>query len=162
MERIVEIASKYIGQREKPGNMGFINPDFDAKMRSVGFADTHAWCAYFAELVWREAGQDTSHFSASAFRTYLNYQDAGRKGSEIAVPGALAVWRSVKSGKPGWTGHIGIVAEASAESFKCIEGNTNKAGGREGIEVAMKTRTYQWKAINGLQLVGFIHPVHED
>jgi hypothetical protein len=162
MERIVETASKYIGQREKPGNMGFINPEFDAKMRSVGFEDTHAWCAYFAELVWRESGQDTAPFSASAFKTYLNYEAAGRKGSQIAVPGALAVWRSVKNGQRGWTGHIGIVAEASAESFKCIEGNTNKAGGREGIEVAMKTRTYQWKAINGLQLVGFIHPIHED
>jgi hypothetical protein len=162
MERIVETASKYIGQKEKPGNMGFINPDFDAKMRSVGFVNSHAWCAYFAELVWREAGQDTAPFSASAFKTYLNYEAAGRKGSQIAVPGALAVWRSVKNGQRGWTGHIGIVAEASAESFKCIEGNTNKAGGREGIEVALKTRTYQWKAMNGLQLVGFIHPIHED
>jgi hypothetical protein len=65
----------------------------------------------------------------------------------------------VKAGKPGWTGHIGIVSEVSETSFKCIEGNTNKAGGREGIEVAEKTRTYQWKAINGLQLVGFIHPL---
>lgn len=159
MERIVEEARKYIGQKEKTGNMGFINPEFDAKMRAVGFANGHAWCAYFAELVWREAGQDTSHFSASAFKTYLQYQDAGRKGSETAVPGSLAVWRSVKAGKPGWTGHIGIVSEANDTSFKCIEGNTNKAGGREGIEVAEKTRTYQWKAINGLQLVGFIHPL---
>jgi hypothetical protein len=50
------------------------------------------------------------------------------------------------------------VVEATTENFKCIEGNTNKAGGREGIEVALKTRTYQWKAMNGLQLVGFIHP----
>ena len=159
MERIVETARQFIGQKEKPGNMGFINPDFDAKMRSVGFADTQAWCAYFAELVWRDAGQDTSHFSASAFKTYLQYQEAGRKGSQTAVPGALAVWRSVKAGKPGWTGHIGIVSEVGPTSFKCIEGNTNKAGGREGIEVAEKTRTYQWKAINGLQLVGFIHPL---
>jgi len=158
MERIVEVATKYIGQREKPGNMGFINPEFDAKMRTVGFINAQAWCAYFAELVWREAGQDTAPFSASAFKTYLNYEDAGRKGSETAVPGSLVVWRSVKNGNRGWTGHIGIVVEASAESFKCIEGNTNKAGGREGIEVALKTRTYQWKAMNGLQLAGFIHP----
>jgi hypothetical protein len=162
MERIVEAARQYIGQKEKPGNMGFINPEFDKKMREVGFVNSHAWCAYFAELVWREAGQDTTHFSASAFKTYLQYEAAGRKGSKTAVPGALAVWRSVKNGRKGWTGHIGIVAEASAESFKCIEGNTNKAGGREGIEVALKVRTYNWKQVNGLELVGFIHPVNED
>lgn len=159
MERIVETARQFIGQKEKPGNMGFINPDFDAKMRSVGFANTQAWCAYFAELVWREAGQDTSHFSASAFKTYLQYMQAGRKISQDPVPGSLAVWRSVKNGQKGWTGHIGIVSEVGATSFKCIEGNTNKAGGREGIEVAEKTRTYQWKAMNGLELVGFIYPL---
>lgn len=159
MEGIVEIARKYIGQKEKTGNMGFLNAEFDAKMRAVGFINTHPWCAYFSEMVWHEAGQDTSHFSASAFKTYLQYMEAGRKGSEKAVPGALAVWRSVKAGKLGWTGHIGIVSEVGETSFKCIEGNTNKAGGREGIEVAEKTRTYQWKAMNGLQLVGFIHPL---
>jgi hypothetical protein len=158
MERIIETAKKYIGQKEKTGNMGFINPDFDAKMRSVGFANGQAWCAYFAELVWRESGQDTTPFSASAFKTYLQYESAGRKGSQIPLPGSLAVWRSVKNGQRGWTGHIGIVASATETSFECIEGNTNKAGGREGIEVAIKTRTYNWKAINGLQLVGFIHP----
>jgi hypothetical protein len=28
--------------------------------------------------------------------------------------------------------------------------------------VALKVRTYNWKQVNGLELVGFIHPVDED
>ena len=35
MSKIAEIALSYVGQREIKGNMGFVNPDFDKKMRGV-------------------------------------------------------------------------------------------------------------------------------
>lgn len=36
--------------------------------------------------------------------------------------------------------HIGIVESAQGNSFTSIEGNTNSAGSREGVEVARKNR----------------------
>lgn len=158
MKDIVKIAESYIGQREKPNNSGFVDPKFEKKMKAVGWASGQAWCAYFAELVWKEAGQDVSFFSASAFKTYLNYEATGKKGSSTPVPGALVVWRSMKNGVAGWTGHIGVVTEANIAAFKAIEGNTNAIGGREGVEVAKKDRSFKWQVNTGLQLVGFIHP----
>ena len=158
MSKIVEIAKGYVGQEELPNNSGFKNKDFEKRMKEVGFQKGQAWCSYFAELVWKEAGEDVKPFSASAFKTYLNYEKAGRKGEVKPVPGSLVVWRSVVNGQPQWAGHIGIVVEVSEDSFKTIEGNTNAKGGREGIQVALKTRQYNWSAEKGLRLIGFIHP----
>ena len=158
MSKIVEVAKSYLGQEEIANNGGFKNKEFDKRMKEVGFSKGQAWCAYFAELVWKEAGEDVKPFSASAFKTYQNYEKAGRKGSIKPEVGALVVWRSVVNNVPQWTGHIGIVTEVLEDSFKTIEGNTNDKGGREGIKVAAKTRTYNWKADKGLRLIGFINP----
>ena len=54
---IKQIAESYIGQKEKRGNMGFIDEAFDKKMRGVGFYDGAPWCGFFAMLVWKEANQ---------------------------------------------------------------------------------------------------------
>ena len=155
---IVAIAEKYLGKREKPNNMGFEDAEFEKRMQEVGFHKGQAWCSYFAELVWKEAGQDVKPFSAGAFQTYLNYEKAGRKGSAVPELGALVVWRSIKNNVPQWTGHIGIVTEVGTDYFRTIEGNTNDEGSREGIKVARKKRKYLWKVSSGLQLVGFINP----
>ena len=156
---IVEVAKSYLGQEEISGNKGFKNKDFEKKMKEVGFSAGQAWCAYFSELVWKEAGEDVKPFSASAFKTYQNYEKAGRKGVTKPEPGALVVWRSVVNGQLQWTGHIGIVIEAHDDHFVTIEGNTNDKGGREGIKVALKKRSYNWKADKGLRLIGFINPI---
>jgi len=39
-----------------------------------------------------------------------------------------------------------------------MEGNTNSEGKREGIEVAEKVRTLNFKTDNGLRLLGFVKP----
>jgi CHAP domain len=158
MSKIVEVAKSYLGQEEISGNKGFKDKDFEKRMKDVGFGIGQAWCSYFAELVWKEAGEDVKPFSGSAFKTYLNYEKAGRKGSSKPEVGALVVWRSFVNGQPQWTGHIGVVVEVGKDSFKAIEGNTNDNGSREGIKVALKTRQYNWSAEKGLRLIGFINP----
>ena len=166
-EVIVSVAKKYLGQREISGNRGFECEYFEQKMKAVGWQDTHAWCAYFAELVWREAyGQMNSVieadlrrlFSASATTTYSNFlksTDYKKYLSNSPAIGALAVW---KLGS-GWQGHIGIVQQFTKKEVTTIDGNTNASGGREGIEVAAMKRlisyNYREKALN---LLGFIHP----
>lgn len=161
MTEPVKIAKKYLGQREKPGNMGFIDPSFDKKMKGVGHQDTHAWCAYFSELVFKEAYPDKLKaldrlFSASAVTTFENFKKAGYEVSAAPKEGALVIWQHYENGEKQWQGHAGVVSEVVSEKlFKSIEGNTNASGGREGIEVAEKSRTTEKKP-TGLNVLGFI------
>tara|TARA_R110002153_G_scaffold189041_4_gene341891 strand:+ start:5293 stop:5976 length:684 start_codon:yes stop_codon:yes gene_type:complete len=162
---IKDVAEKYIGQTEIKGNMGFTNPSFEKTMKSVGWKVSYQWCALFAELVWFESFQGNEKmlkiikdcFSASAFKTFLNFEKIGRTSKTPEV-GSVVIWRQVKRGVPQWTGHAGIVTEIHKDYFVSIEGNTNDAGGREGYIVATKKRKYSFKVFNGLELVGFINP----
>ncbi len=163
---IKETALKYIGQREKPNNSGFQDSEFEKKMKEVGFQSGQAWCAYFSELVWKEAYLKynpgiaillNNLFSASATATYKNFDLSPEFNvSKIPVVGALAVWRH----GIGWQGHIGPVIEIPDEiNFRSVEGNTNSQGGREGFEVAPMPRKVDYTVKeNRLNLIGFIIP----
>ncbi len=164
-ELIALTAQKYLGKREKPNNAGFVDAEFEKRMAAVGFIKGQSWCAYFSELVWSEAyfeydpqrGHELSKiFSASATSTYKNFDiNPGWEVSKVPVVGALAVWRHGL----GWQGHIGIVFKLGDKNFQSIEGNTNSEGGREGIEVALKTRALDYKiGDNKLNLIGFVIP----
>ena len=144
--------------------MGFKDKVFEKKMEAVGFVKSYAWCALFAELVWTEAYKGSGLvnvlkklFSASATTTYKNFDiDGTFKVSQTPQIGAVVIWRHGS----GWQGHAGIVVSIDGDNIGTVEGNTNAAGGREGIEVAAKVR--KWKdapyQANGLNLVGFIIP----
>lgn len=155
------IAQKYIGKTEISGNNGFHDPDFESKMKLVGWKQGEAWCAYFTEMVFKEAFPEkvadlNRLFSASAVQTYQNFVANGYVGKSIPQAGDLVIWRMYKGGKPQWQGHAGIVLEATnPTTFKSIEGNTNDGGGREGYIVATKTRETT-KKTNGLNVMGFI------
>lgn len=170
-DEIVSIAQSYLGQEEIRGNKGFKQEDFELKMKAMGWQMDQAWCAYFAELVWKEAYQQWDAtlfsrldklFSAGAVATYNNFKKAKDfMCNQVPKPGALVVWQSYVSGAPHWSGHVGIVETASVNKgiFTAIEGNTNDNGEREGFEVARKNRTINFiKKQNGLVLLGFVHP----
>ena len=167
---IVGVAQKYVGMQEIPGNMGFKDADFQKKMEAVGHLKGQAWCAYFAELVWKQAYTTNTPesaavlkkldklFSASATATFKNFElDGTFKVGQVPMPGAIVIFRH----GIGWQGHAGIVtAYANGEkTFASVEGNTNASGGREGIEVALKSRKLGLPLNkNGLNIVGFIYP----
>ena len=157
-----EIAKKYIGQTEKPGNMGFNDAEFERKMKSVGFQKTHAWCAYFAELVFKEALPDKfaeldGLFSASAVQTYKNFKDAGHLMHNVPQKDCLVIWQMMKNGAATWQGHAGICGPVKDNwIFQCVEGNTNDGHGREGYIVAEHTRKHLASVTNGLKVLGFI------
>lgn len=158
---VQEIAKKYIGKTEKPGNMGFNDVEFEKKMKAVGFQPTHAWCCYFAELCFKEAFPEKAAaldklFSASTVQTFNNFKKAGYKISATPVPGALMIWQSYSKGKALITGHAGICIQGGGNSCRTVEGNTNDGGGREGYIVAEKTRIVNTTATEGLRLLGFI------
>lgn len=185
MNKIVEIARSYIGQEEISGNKGFIDKAFDKEMRNIGFYTGAAWCGFFCMLSWLKAKepihvtdkrkQVSRIVTSSAVRSMKQASMAGRF-ELYPVPGAVAVWRTFKNNKPQSTGHMAIVDEdfeikkwhEDKENdlripvdgyFKTIEGNTNADGGREGKEVAEKSRSFSWTRADGLRLMGFIHPV---
>lgn len=160
-----DTAEKYLGQTEIKGNMGFMNPDFQRKMELVGWVPSHAWCVYFAELVWTEAFQGDEKmlkiikktFSGSAVKTFFNFNKVGMI-SEKPMVGAVALYQKIKQGEETRSGHAGIVVEVHKDYYVTIDGNTTGGGGREGYIVAKRKHKYYWKLYDGLQLIGFVNP----
>lgn len=157
-----EIAAKYLGQKEKPGNMGFQDADFERRMMQVGFVKSHAWCAYFAELVFKEAYPEKFSeldklFSGSTVQTFRNFRDAGYIIGNVPQLDTLVIWQSMKAGKPQATGHAGIVTKViSTWEFESIEGNTSGEGSREGWIVGKQSRKVLADVQTGLKILGFI------
>lgn len=150
----IEVAKKYLGQKEKPGN------DFDEDtalgkiLKEAGHKDGEAWCALFTEAVFVETLR--ALFSASTVQTFHNFKNAGYEVSNVPKVGALVIWQKYEGGKPVWSGHAGIVTKVNQDgSFISIEGNTNSTGSREGDSVQEKVRK-NIKTDNGLNILGFI------
>jgi hypothetical protein len=149
---IQKVALSFVGQREKPNNMGFMEPRFEEMMKQTGWRKGQAWCAFFAELVWMRAGLSTEQFSGGAVQTFKNFN----QDNEIPDVGDVVIWQTYRKGKPRWTGHAGIVVAWYGNQIITVEGNTNSHGGREGIEVALRIRNLNFKTNNGLRMLGFI------
>lgn len=181
-EHIVNVAKKYIGVTELKSNSGFVDAEFEKRMKQIGWKSGESWCSYFCELVWREAydtypiQNDISKelldklFSGSATATFKNFDQSnfktrvkGDPKQPIKTPalGALGVFRYGND----WTGHITICTGfepflKANNRFQTVEGNTNKDGSREGIEVAERTRyTNNEFSPKGLNFIGFILPI---
>jgi hypothetical protein len=174
-KKIIELCYYYEGQEEIKGNAGFKDDIFQQKIEAVGWNTGQAWCSYFAELIWKEAyGHFDSTvinkldklFSANAVKTFENFKnskDFKTATNQNLEPGDLVIWSYYKNNEPKkvdiWTlGHIGIVTQVAQLFFLSMEGNTNSQGGREGIEVAEKKRSYSFYKENGLRLLGFVKP----
>lgn len=162
-KRIVQIAEKYVGQTEISGNRGWKDKVFEDKMKAVGWSTGQAWCAYFTELVWKEAAQPAQRtaldtlFSPSATATFANFKGTKfYRTGHLPKPGALVVWRYGN----GWQGHIGIVTRVlDGARFETVEGNTNSAGSREGLFVMRRVRSnIPANSMKGLNLIGFVYP----
>jgi hypothetical protein len=157
-----EIALTYLGETEKPKNSGFNDATFEAKMVSVGFVKGHAWCSYFAELVFKEAFPEklaelTERFSGSTVLTFNNFKDAGYLIGNVPRVNDLVIWRSYKNGKAMDTGHAGVVVSVQdAWQFESVEGNTSDGKSREGYIVARHKRKVLADVQTGLKILGFI------
>lgn len=162
MATLIEISSRYVGQKENPGNQGFKNSDFDKKMRSVGFVNGAPWCMFFVMLCVKEAYPDRwtelkPLFSGSCLKTLNNFKKAGYTILAHPEPNAICIWQSGSTAN----GHTAICASGASPSaggtFATIEGNTNAAGGREGDTVAHKVRKNTNVPVDsGLWVRGFL------
>lgn len=161
MHKLVEIAKKDLGKKEKPGNSGWYDKALEQAMKEDGWGHGMAWCAFIVEKWAEDAYPDKEQkldklFSGSAVQTFRNFKKAGYKISQTPVVGSIVIWQKYINGNPHWSGHAGIVSEViSDKEFRSIEGNTNSAGSREGNVVAEKTRKII-KLDTGLNVLGFI------
>lgn len=179
MQETIDFAISQEGKKENPGNQGFKDTFLDNVMRQVGFENGWAWCALFAEACWayptyqgksKVIATISDNFSANAVRTYDNFHKdtAGMfRVDKEPLPGSVVIWEKRRGGEPVktgiWTlGHAGIVLEVHDNYFVSMEGNTNSSGGREGIEVARKKRTYNFFDNDGLCVKGFITPTFNE
>jgi hypothetical protein len=157
-----EVARLDIGKKEKPGNSGFIDSLHEKELRAVGWQPGWAWCAGQVEAwVWKAFPSRISElrglFVPSAVQTFKNLKQAGYNVSMIPTVGSIVFWQHYSAGKAEWTGHTGVVVEATnSTSFKSIEGNTNEAGGRNGDGVYLKSRTVKSDVQDGLKVIGFV------
>lgn len=166
MNKAVEVALQYVGQKELPNNVFSDSSDFGKKLHGVGQKDGDPWCALFCELVFKEAYPERFKefdklFSASAVQTYKNFIKAGGyMENNMPQVGNLVIWQMQKEGQAQWQGHAGIVISVEQPPnhwiFKSVEGNTNSVGGREGVTVAIKERKVLAKVWNGLKVLGFV------
>lgn len=131
---IISVARTYIGQKEIAGNAGFVNKDFERRMQQVGWNRGEAWCMYLGELAVKEGApalyaQCATLFSGSTLATANNFKT---QHPETIVarpaPGCLVIWRT----KGATTGHAGVCVSVTGNRMKCVEGNTNNDGSREG------------------------------
>lgn len=165
MSKAVEIALRYVGEKELPSNVFSDASGFGKKLHGAGQKDGDPWCALFVEMVFKEAfperfAEFDKIFSASAVETYKNFQKAGGyMFNTLPREGNIVIWQKQIDGKPQWQGHAGIVYQLKTSwEFTSIEGNTNEAGGREGTSVQIKDRKVIKNVWNGLKVLGFIQP----
>jgi len=139
---VAEVARRH--HRERPREVGGNNrgPWVRAYMMGRG-NEGLPWCAGFATTVARQAIQaegldDFLPWEPSCDRLGDWARAAGRLSEQPSV-GAIVLLREPLPSR-GWL-HAGIVVETSrGGTVTTIEGNTNAAGGREGIEVERKIR----------------------
>jgi hypothetical protein len=157
----IDVAFKYLLQKELPGNVFDKNTMLGKLLHEAGQKDGESWCAYFVEGVFSEAYPERDPefkrlFSAGAVKTFENFVRAKYPVSKIPHRGDVVIWQRFKDGARMWQGHAGIVTEVINENrFKTIEGNTNGLGSREGDSVQQKERTLTFQQ-NGLNVLGFI------
>ncbi len=165
--RFVRFAKKWVGEKEIAGNMGFENSELDEYMRKYGdFRDSQSWCASFVKMVvMKKVGKNYEQLidkliTPSTQQTFNNFKNDNSGLFKITTEpkkGDIVIWQKYKQGNATFYGHMGVVEKVKKDSFMSIEGNTNSKGGREGIEVAVKERKFDFNNINGLRIKGFIH-----
>lgn len=158
--KIIDIARKYVGQKELSGNRFDDTTELGKRLHEAGQNDGEAWCAYFGEAVFTEAYPEKAKdfqklFSPSAVQTFKNFVAADFTVTTVPFPGALVIWRRYENEKPLWQGHFGIVTEVTPGGFKSVEGNSNAQGSRDSDSVVENTRTEKYNP-NGLTVMGFV------
>lgn len=132
MSGVVKVAASQVGVQEQPrgSNKG---PEVSQYLHSVGIDFPAAWCAAF--VVWCHVQMGISSIPHTG--GVLDMWNKARSDHAVTQPQPGDVFiMDFGRGK----GHAGVVESVSGDTLHTIEGNTDANGGREGYEVARRTR----------------------
>jgi hypothetical protein len=158
--KIYSLAASQVGVREHGRNSG---PEVDMYIRAGGgdVDSDPAWCQYFAYWAVSTAaeqmgGKTTSPKTGGVVKCWLRSEDSGSAqilpqdvlDGKVQLRAGDQMCR-VRNGKPEDVakvyagivrqGHTGIVERVVGTTVYTVEGNTNKAGSREGDGVYRKS-----------------------
>lgn len=155
-QKIVDIASKWHGRKEKDGSHRVIIDRYNAhtpRARNYKVTYKDAWCATFVSAVFIEAGlTDIAPTECSCYHMIELYKKLGRwmeTDSYVPSPGDVIMYDWDDSGVGESTGapeHVGIVVSVSGKTIRIIEGNMTDAVGYRNI------------AVNGKYIRGYCLP----
>lgn len=146
MKELAAIAERYLGTEESPkgSNCGPVVNTFKAATTLAPKGDW-PWCAAFVSFCVQSLIKESIRESIEAppfLALAYAFEPWGKRNNALIfrprhcppyIPqrGDIVIFNF---------SHIGIVTKGGQNSFETIEGNTNAAGGREGYQVARKTR----------------------
>lgn len=145
-EKVVEIATGYLGVKETAKNRG---PEVDAWLLRVGLdpeKGAYPWCAAFAWSVLDDACRKLEMRNPvlrSARVVTLWRKTPAHLVSMMPRRGSIYC-HATRPADPESSGHCGIVESVAGDHIVGLEGNTNAAGEREGNRVARHIRRFDW------------------
>jgi hypothetical protein len=133
----VQIAISQLGKEEVPrgSNKG---PEVNQYLASVGLPPGNSWCMAFVYWCFNKASVQLAIENPLTKTGGVLNEYSHEKLNQVHTPQAGDIFiMDLGSG----LGHTGIVESVAADgTLHTIEGNTNDEGGREGYEVARRTR----------------------
>jgi hypothetical protein len=153
-KKIVEVAQKYREVREIGRNAGFSDPEFEKKMRDIGWVKGAPWCASFVRLVWLEALAEHPDLplirrtlGAGVVSTWSKAKMSKLLCRDLPQEGGIISWSVGLPKAPMQPGHSGIIVKVLDEmTVVTVEGNTGVTGGRDGDRVLERKRTLNLKS----------------
>ena len=144
-DRLVKTAVSQLHVREQGHNDG---KEVRKYLRSAGLGKGYPWCAAF--VTWcHEENNIPNPGSARVvdwFKANVIWENSGLNDRPSVKPGyVMGLYYS----NLGRLGHIGIIEYEDKNNYYTIEGNTNRAGSREGDGVYRKIRPKQTVAALG-------------
>lgn len=161
-KKVIEIAKADIGNTEIKDNGGWVNKKFEAAMRAIGWMTGWAWCASWVRKVYLQAADELWGKKSENYRIL----------KKALSHGVLKTWRNMTAspyfvkekgtlhrGDIGFydhgkgKGHEIIFTSGNTKEFNTIEGNTNKAGAREGKYVMRRKRKADSKFLGFMRYI---------
>ncbi len=171
-EALIFTAYKYLNTKEIPDNRGWFNKAFQKVMENVGWRMGQHWCAYFMELVWKEAYKTVYYKTAlmGADRYFLNsfeheWLKIDKILNKLCSGNSQATFRNFKNSNIFETGTIPALGAAviwkysgtAGHTAACVVEITDK--GFYSVEGNSKNNvTKNYHPIDESHRVGFIYP----
>jgi hypothetical protein len=136
-DKLIKTAASQLNVREKTGHND--GKEVETYLRSVDRRKGDAWCAAFISWVHIENNvpNPESGWSPDWFKANVIWKRTWTSDIPVIKPGCVMGLFYQNLGR---VGHVGIIEYEDANNYYTIEGNTNRAGSREGDGVYRKIR----------------------